>query len=107
VPVWGVWLDEAFFFGGTGVKARNLATNGSVVVHLERADEVVIVEGVCDVAFKPGADLRARLREASKKKYGFGGGDGDGEEESTFVVRPRTVLGWSNMLKDATRWRFD
>jgi len=107
VPVWGVWLDEAFFFGGTGVKARNLTANSSVVVHLERADEVVIVEGIYDAGFGLSADLRARLREASKQKYGFGGGEGDGQDETTFVVRPRTVLGWSNMLRDATRWRFE
>jgi len=107
VPVWGVWLEDCFFFGGTGVKARNLATNSAVVVHLERADEVVIVEGTYDAAFVVEPELRTRLREASKQKYGFGGGDSDGEEESTFVVRPRMVLGWSNMLRDATRWRFD
>jgi hypothetical protein len=102
VPVWGLWLDQRFFFGGGGVKARNLAANPAVVVHLASGEEVVIVEGVYD----PGAELRpalrARLRAASVAKYGAGGGD-----EAVFVVRPRTVLAWHRLPDDATRWRFD
>ncbi|HSN73709.1 MAG TPA: pyridoxamine 5'-phosphate oxidase family protein, partial [Anaerolineae bacterium] len=43
-PVWGVWLDDVFYFGTVpgSVKARNLAANPALVVHLESGDEVVI-----------------------------------------------------------------
>ena len=102
VPVWGVWLDRRFYFGGGGVKARNLAGNPAVVVHLESGDEVVIVEGVHDRDAAPGPALRARLREASVAKYGVGGGD-----EVVIVIRPRTVLAWHRLPEDATRWRFE
>jgi nitroimidazol reductase NimA-like FMN-containing flavoprotein (pyridoxamine 5'-phosphate oxidase superfamily) len=37
VPVWGVWLDGTFHFGGgrRTRKARNLAANPHLMVHLE------------------------------------------------------------------------
>jgi len=41
-PVWGVWLDGRLWFSTSpaSVKARNLAADPRVVVHLERADTV-------------------------------------------------------------------
>src|SRR5580658_1076789 len=47
VPVWGVWLDGAIFFGTerTSTKARNLTANPAAVIHLESGDDVVILEG--------------------------------------------------------------
>src|SRR3954468_17640441 len=34
MPVWGVWIDEAFFFGSgrSSAKSRNLAANPAIVV---------------------------------------------------------------------------
>jgi hypothetical protein len=42
-PVWGVWLDETFYFstGRRSRKARNLAADPRCVVCPERADEPV------------------------------------------------------------------
>ena len=51
MPVWGAWVDGMFFFHshpGTR-KARNLAVNPAIVVHLECGDDVVIVEGEAEV----------------------------------------------------------
>src|SRR3972149_4391760 len=47
VPVWGIWLDGTFYFstGRQSRKARNLAANPHVAVHLESGSEAVIVEG--------------------------------------------------------------
>src|SRR3954471_8763711 len=47
-PVWGLWLDDALWFstGRASLKARNLARDPRLVVHLESGDEVVILEGV-------------------------------------------------------------
>lgn len=47
IPVWGFWLDGALYFG-TGRatrKARNLAANPHLSIHLESGDDVIILEG--------------------------------------------------------------
>jgi len=47
MPVWGVWVEGKLYFSThrRSRKARNLAANPAVVVHLESGDDVVIVEG--------------------------------------------------------------
>ncbi|WP_070012914.1 pyridoxamine 5'-phosphate oxidase family protein [Streptomyces abyssalis] len=44
-PVWGVWLDDGFWFSTGSLAARNLPLNDEITVHLEDGQEVVIVEG--------------------------------------------------------------
>src|SRR5271165_1963277 len=47
MPVWGVWLDDAFFFS-TGRKSRkgqNLAANPACTITNENGEEAAIVEG--------------------------------------------------------------
>ena len=47
VPVWGVVLDDAIYLysePGT-IKARNIAKNPAVVVHLESGSDVAIIKG--------------------------------------------------------------
>jgi hypothetical protein len=48
MPVWGVCLDGATYFGTdrTSTKARNLGANPAAVMHLESGDDVVILEGM-------------------------------------------------------------
>ena len=47
IPVWGLWVDDTLYFGTahSSCKARNLARNAAVSVHLESGDDVVIIEG--------------------------------------------------------------
>jgi hypothetical protein len=48
MPVWGVWLDDAFFFS-TGRKSRkgqNLAANGACTITNDDGAKAVIVDGV-------------------------------------------------------------
>ena len=47
MPAWAVWLDDSLYFEGSPAtrRARNLAENPQVSVHLESGDEVVILEG--------------------------------------------------------------
>ena len=47
MPVWGVWLDEVFYFssGRQSKKIRNLATNAHCVVSVQDGTDCVIVEG--------------------------------------------------------------
>jgi nitroimidazol reductase NimA-like FMN-containing flavoprotein (pyridoxamine 5'-phosphate oxidase superfamily) len=105
MPVWGVWLDNAFFFS-TGRKSRkgqNLAANPACTITNDDGEEAVIVEGkareVKDTA------LLSRVAAAYKKKYKT-----DPREigEPILIVRPSKVFGFieKSFPNSATRWRF-
>lgn len=104
-PVWGVWAENALYFETalTSQKARNLAANPAIVVHLESGDEVVIVEGTAEQAGSLPAERSQQISDAYAAKYGY-------RPESAadlYVVRPRVVYGWHRFPADVTRWRFD
>ncbi len=107
-PVWGVWLDNALYFGTDplSAKARNLAANPAVTTHLESGDEVVIVEGQA-ATITLTADLAARLDEVYLTKYQMKLSEA---AETAAIVRvwPLVVLGWleTDFPNTATRWRF-
>ena len=70
IPVWGMLVDGAFYFG-TGRetrKAKNIAKNREVSVHLESGDDVVILEGKAVEADVSEKKLRAKLDAESKRK---------------------------------------
>ena len=107
-PVWGVWLDDRFYFGcgADTQKARNIARNPRVAVHLESGSEVVIVRGTARLL---GAGERPQgLSEAMRAKYGAGGSPEDEADSSgpLYEVTPRTALAWANFPRDVTRWDF-
>jgi general stress protein 26 len=103
-PVWGLWLDEAFFFGTarSSRKARNLEANPGIVVHLESGDDVVILEGVAEKV--SDAALLARLDEAYLAKYKF---HLDGNANPIYSLRPRVAYAWleHDFPGSATRWQ--
>lgn len=108
-PVWGVWLAGRVCFSTSpgSVKARNLAAHPRVVVHLESADNVVIIEGTA--ALIEGDDLR-RADAAYREKYVIPrSGDpcslGDGP---AWAVTPKTGHSWAEVAfpETMTRWRF-
>ncbi|MDQ4107123.1 MAG: pyridoxamine 5'-phosphate oxidase family protein, partial [Actinomycetota bacterium] len=110
-PVWGVWVDETLYFGTdpNSRKARNLARNPNVAVHLESGDEVVIVEGVAEELTAPAPSLSRKVVAA----YAAKDQDPDtGEEfhlenaEGLKAVRPRVVFAWleRDFPSTATRW---
>src|SRR5919199_4432032 len=74
VPVWGIWLDETFYFDTDrrSRKGRNLATNPGLVVHLESGDDVVILEGVAEEVVD--SSLLAHIGDVYAAKYGLSGG---------------------------------
>jgi hypothetical protein len=102
VPVWGAWVDRCFYFDGGGVKARNLAVNPAIAVHLESGGEVVIVEGFWDKQATPDAALFERIRASYGAKYEYR----PETPGDLYTVRPNTVLAWHKFPGDATRWRF-
>lgn len=104
MPVWGVWLDDAFFFS-TGHKSRkgqNLAANPACTVANDDGQQAVIIEGQA-VKVEDAATLE-RMAAAYKKKYKM---DPRGMKEPIFIVRPRTVFGFieKSFPNSATRWR--
>ena len=102
VPVWGLWVDGAFYFGAGPRTVRNLTANPEVVVHLESADDVVILEGRAEVLANPDPALWERVAGVSEAKYGY-----KSETPGGYVLRPRVVYAWSKFPSDATRWRFE
>jgi hypothetical protein len=106
-PVWGVWVEGAFYFG-TGRrsrKGRNLAVTPALTVHLESGDDVVIIEGVAEeVADR--ASLAA-VDAAYRAKYGMGIGE-TGDGAAWYVLRAEVAYAWleSDFPNTATRWRF-
>jgi nitroimidazol reductase NimA-like FMN-containing flavoprotein (pyridoxamine 5'-phosphate oxidase superfamily) len=104
MPVWGVWLDDAFFFS-TGRKSRkgqNLAANPACTVSNDDGAEAVIVEGFAD-ELKDAAVLE-RFAAAYVKKYKM---DPRGMGEPIYIVRPKVVFGFieKSFPKSATRWK--
>jgi len=103
-PVWGVWVDDAFFFS-TGRKSRkgqNLAANPFCTVTNDEGAEAVIVEGrarkLVDKAALEG------VATAYKKKYKM---DPRAMNEPIFKVEPARVFAFieKSFPKSATRWK--
>jgi hypothetical protein len=112
VPVWGTLFEDDLFLetgAPTTVKNRNLTANRNVVVHLDGANDAVIVRGVAEPI---PADPAFRLRLAAAMKAKYGGDDGGYEPEpdrwdrgSAWRIEPESVLAWRDM-PTSTRWRF-
>jgi PPOX class probable F420-dependent enzyme len=108
VPVWGLWHEGAVWFsaGRTSVKARNLARDPRLVVHLESGDDTVVLEGEAEQPHDPAELLR--FAEAYETKYAFRPDPAD-EASCVYAVRPRVALTWTEQdyPKTAARWVFD
>jgi nitroimidazol reductase NimA-like FMN-containing flavoprotein (pyridoxamine 5'-phosphate oxidase superfamily) len=104
MPVWGVWLDDAFFFstGHKSRKAQNLAANPTCTISNDNGAEAVIIEGRATPAEDPA--VLERVATVYKKKYKM---DPRSMKEPIFAVRPSTVFGFieKSFPKSATRWK--
>lgn len=109
IPVWGFWIDGAVYFGTarTSRKARNLAHNSAVSIHLDSGDDVVILEGKAVEVDLTDQPTIKKLDAASRAKYKMP--LMVMPEAVMFSVRPRVVLAWteSDFPNNATRWEFD
>jgi len=110
VPRDGVWFEDALYYGGSPqtVHSRNLEGNRNVAMHIGDGQNAIIVEGAVQHE-KLGADVAARLAEASFAKYpGYGRVDPSlYTSAGVWVLRPRRVLAWTNLPINATRFRFE
>lgn len=112
-PVWGVWVEGTLYFGTSpnSRKARNLASNPNLTIHLESGDEVVIVEGVAEEVTNPDSDLSESISDTYAAKYV----DPESGEEirpsvaGMLTVHPRVVFAWreQDFPRTATRWIFE
>jgi len=107
MPVWGVWLDDAFFFS-TGRKSRkgqNLAANPACTITNDDGEEAVIVEGLATQVQAEDAAALERIATAYQKKYKM---DPRSMEEPIFRVQPSRVFGFveKTFPQSATRWKF-
>ena len=111
-PVWGFWADDALYFGTDtrSRKARNLAANPELVVHLESGDDVVILEGAVEVTDDPSTVRRIMADYATK--YAMPQADVEHLESlpsAMYRLRPRVAFAWmeSSFPDTATRFRFE
>jgi general stress protein 26 len=106
-PIWGAWVDNAFYFQGapTSRWARNLRENPSAAMHVERENDVVIVDGVVEYLVSDAA-LADRLLEAWQAKYGELEHPPRADSIGILRLQPRTVRAWGPSLQDAARWLF-
>jgi len=107
MPVWGVWVDGAFLFSTSRAsrKARNLEKQPYMTMHLESGDDVVIIEGVAQVASDPA--LLAKFADTYEAKYEFRPGTDD-PDSPVYAVYPQVAFAWleSDFPGGATRWKF-
>jgi Pyridoxamine 5'-phosphate oxidase len=109
VPVDGLWVDDALYYGGSPdtVHVRTALADPHVTIHLPDPWDVVIVEGTVELA-KPSPELAAHLAGLANAKYPEYGITFDADSyRDPFVLRPRRALAWSSFPTDATRYRFE
>ena len=112
-PVWGVWLDDAFYFSTGSQAAESLPQRPEITVHLESGSEVVIIEGLARVVSE--RELVVRIVDLYNPKYHWEV-DPDDLPGPFYEVRPRVVFGWISdetgldggaaFHGSATRWKF-
>jgi hypothetical protein len=105
MPVWGVWLEGAFYFstGRRSRKSKNLSLNPHCVVCPENASEAVILESTAREIREGSA--RSRYLAVYKKKYGS---DMSDSKDPIYEVRPQVIFGIVETADgNPTRWRFD
>jgi Pyridoxamine 5'-phosphate oxidase len=112
-PVWGVVTGGTLYLYSERrtVKARNLAVDPRVVLHLESGEDVLIVYGVAEDLGAPGdvpsvvAALAAKYTRPEDRQYLP---DADPGFDVVYALRPRSALAWR--LDDYTasqrRWSF-
>lgn len=100
-PVWALWKGGALVFscGKSSRKARELARDPRIVVHLESGAEVVIVEGKAETTSVDNSML-----DEYERKYAFR----PDKDEGWYRVPPKRVLAWTeaDFPRNATRFDF-
>ena len=110
MPVWGVWLDDSFFFstGPNSVKAWNLKANSRCVVCPEGGGQAVVLEGTAEL--ETDRNVLERFVVVYKEKYDWQIDLADPNYSGIWRVDPRTVFAFNetdDFVGSATRWTFE
>ena len=109
-PVDGLFLDGVIYVGGSPKTrwVRDVALNPRVAVHLDGVDSVLTLEGDVEVLAGLDDELAERIAAASKAKFPeYGMTAAFYKKNGAIAIRPRTVIAWTDITRDPTRFRFD
>lgn len=98
-PVWGVVTGETLYLYSerSTVKARNIAADPRVVVHLESGEDVMIVRGAAEDLGAPSlvpsvvAALAAKYTSPQDQQYLPGA---DPDFDVVYAIRPQSAMAW-------------
>lgn len=100
IPIWGIWLDTTFFFGGgpDTKNRKNLQNNPYIIVHTESGADVVILEGT--VSVEKDDSINDKIVEIYKEKYKLD------HPKPFYRVDPKKAFAWTseNYAKTPTKW---
>jgi len=108
-PIDGLFLDGVIYVGGSPETrwVRELAANPHCAIHLDGIGDVIIVEGEAEVVAGMGDELAMRLAAASNAKFPEYRMKADFyKQNGAIAVRLRSVVTWTDISKDPTRFRF-
>ena len=110
-PVWGAVAGQTLYLYSerSTVKARNIAADPRVVVHLESGDDVVIVRGTAEELGVPAqvpevvAALAAKYTAPGDRQYLP---DADPGFDVVYAIRPRSAMVWrlADYAASQRRW---
>lgn len=114
MPVWGLWDGEALWFGSglESVKARNLTNNPYAQLHLESAEDVVILEGPVE-RIRDNELGHAIIRRIAAKyetpveALAYAEDLGADSGGALFALRPKQALAWLEGAFDQTHSRYE
>ena len=98
-PVWGAVIDGTLYLYSERrtVKARNLAADPRVAVHLESGDDVLIVRGTAEDVGAPAQvpdvvmALSAKYTSEDDRQYLPGA---DPDFDVVYAIRPQSAMAW-------------
>jgi Pyridoxamine 5'-phosphate oxidase len=111
-PVWGVVIDGILYLYTvrSTVKARNLAADPRVVIHLESAEDVLIVRGTAEDLGPPAqvpavvGALSAKYTRPEDLPYLP---EADPGFDVVYAIRPQSAMAWrmSDYFATQRRWK--
>jgi PPOX class probable F420-dependent enzyme len=111
-PVWGVVTGGTLYLytERSTVKARNLAADPRVVIHLESGEDVLIVRGTAEDVGRPAqvpavvAALSAKYTQPEDRPYLPAT---DPDFDVVYAIRPQSAMAWrmSDYFASQRRWK--
>ena len=109
-PVDGLFMDGVIYVGGSPKTrwVRDVLLNPKVAIHLDGVDSVLTLDGDVEVLTELDDELAERIAAASKAKFPeYGMTAAFYKKNGAIAIRPRTVIAWTDITRDPTRFRFD